>query len=166
MDLNMQKEQFSRAYIKAVAACAGFACATPSVDDDSVDMSLYQRGGGGTIKSPRLDVQIKCKAANVPVDKEDFQFSVKLKNYNELRIENVMVPRILAVVLVPDNLADWLVHSERELAMRHCGYWVSLRGLPQSENTNGETVTIPRNQQFTVQSLRDIMDRIGQGDMP
>lgn len=164
MDLSMQKEQFSRAYIKAVAACAGFACATPSVDDDSVDMSLFKRGGGGTIKSPRLDVQIKCKAAIVPSD--DFQYSVKLKNYDELRIENVMVPRILAVVLVPDNLADWLEHSETELAMRHCGYWVSLRGLPQSENACSETVTIPRNQQFTVRSLRDIMDRIGQGDMP
>ena len=54
MDLDMQKEQFSRAYVQAVAACAGFAFSIPSVDDDSVDMSIHQTGGGGTIRSPRL----------------------------------------------------------------------------------------------------------------
>ncbi len=56
MQLDMQKEQFSRAYVQAVAACSGFACSTPSVDDDSVDMSLYMRGGGGTIRSPRVEL--------------------------------------------------------------------------------------------------------------
>ena len=33
MDLDTQKEQFSRAYVQAVAACAGFAWRMPSVDD-------------------------------------------------------------------------------------------------------------------------------------
>ncbi|HVA50431.1 MAG TPA: hypothetical protein VNH11_29045 [Pirellulales bacterium] len=52
MDLDMQKEQFSRAYVQAVSACAGFAWSMPSVDDDSVDMVLHQTGGGGTVRSP------------------------------------------------------------------------------------------------------------------
>jgi hypothetical protein len=26
------------------------------------------------------------------------------------------------VVLVPREVGDWLLHSEYELAMRHCGY--------------------------------------------
>ncbi len=62
MHEDQQKEQFSRAYVQAVAACAGFAWSVPSVDDDSIDMTLSQTGGRGTIRSPRLDVQIKCKA--------------------------------------------------------------------------------------------------------
>ena len=129
----MQKEEFSRAYVQAVAACAGFAWSRPSVDDDSVDMSLHQTGAAGTVHSPRIELQIKCKAAPTP-DTESFSHSVKLKNYDDLRVDNVLVPRILVIVLVPDDVKDWLHCSEAELAVRRCGYWVSLRGSPASEN--------------------------------
>ena len=165
MDLNMQKEQFSRAYVQAVAACCGFAWSEPSVDDDSVDMSLHQTGGGGTIRSPRLELQLKCKAASTPTN-DPFSYSLKVKNYDDLRDSNVLVPRILVVVLVPDELEEWLSHSEAELAVRRCGYWVSLRGLPPSDNQSSQTVRIPRAQQFTVDELRGMMDRIGQGALP
>lgn len=40
MTPDMQKEQFSRSYVQAVAACAGFAWSLPSVDDDSIDLCL------------------------------------------------------------------------------------------------------------------------------
>lgn len=165
MDLDMQKDQFSRAYVQAVAACAGFAWSSPSVDDDSVDMCLHQRGGGGTIRSPRVDLQLKCKAAPSP-DGDTFPHFIKLKNYNDFNELAVLVPRILVVVLVPDSLSDWLAHTEAELAMRRCGYWVSLRGLPPSQNETGQTVQIPRRQMFTVPSLQGILQRISQGELP
>jgi len=165
MTLDMQKEQFSRAYVQAVAACAGFAWSVPSVDDDSIDMSLHQTGGGGTIRSPRLDLQLKCKASATPTD-DTFSQSLKLKNYDDLREEAVLVPRILVVVLVPDLVADWVAHSEAELSLRRCGYWVSLRGLPASENETGQTVRVPRAQRFNVASLQAIMNRIAQGALP
>jgi hypothetical protein len=56
----MQKEQLSYAYVQAVSACAGFAWSRPSVDDDSVDMMLSKKGGHGAIRSPRLEIQLKC----------------------------------------------------------------------------------------------------------
>ncbi|MFH0823782.1 MAG: DUF4365 domain-containing protein, partial [Pseudomonadota bacterium] len=163
--IEMQKEQFSRAYVQAVAACAGFAWSTPSVDDDSVDMVLHQTGGAGTIRSPRVELQLKCKAAGTPAGNM-FPHSIKRKNYDDLRDTDVLVPRILVVVLVPDDPSEWLGHSEAELVLRRCGYWVSLHGLPPSENETGQTVYIPRSQKFTVESLRAIMQRIGRGDLP
>jgi hypothetical protein len=63
------------------------------------------------------------------------------------------VPRILVVVLVPENLVDWLVQSEDELSMRHCGYWVSLRGQPETVNATTVTVELPRSNQFTVEAV-------------
>lgn len=50
--------------------------------------------------------------------------------------------------------------------MRRCGYWVSLRGLPPSQNETGQTVQIPRRQMFTVPSLQGILQRISQGELP
>jgi hypothetical protein len=165
MDLDQQKEQFSRAYVQAVAAVAGFAWSVPSVDDDSVDLTLHQRGGGGTIRSPRLDLQLKCKAAVTPAEAE-FSHSIKLKNYDDLRESNVQVPRILVVVIVPDDLGDWLAHSEGEMALRRCAYWLNLNGLPASSNATGQTVTMRKAQLFNAASLRDIMNRIAGGGQP
>jgi hypothetical protein len=164
MDINQRKEQFSHAYVKAVAAVAGFAWYQPSVDDDSIDLGLAQRGGAGTVRSPRLEMQLKCHAMATPAE-PDFAFWLKLKNYDDLR-EPTEVKRILVVVLVPDDLADYLAESENELAMRRCGYWYSLRGMAGTANQTGETVRIPRAQAFTVEALRGIMRRIGQGALP
>jgi hypothetical protein len=165
VELDQRKEQFSHAYVQAVAACAGFAWSKPSVDDDSVDLTLHQTGGKGTIRSPKLDLQLKCKAMATPPE-QVFSHSIKLKNYDDLRDESVLIPRILIVVLVPDDPADWLGHTEAELALRRCGYWSSLRGLPASANATGQTVQMSRQRTFTVASLREIMERIGTGGLP
>lgn len=165
MDLNQRKEQYSHAYVKAVAAVAGFAWYKPSVDDDSIDLGLAQRGGGGTVRSPRLEMQLKCHAMATP-NEDDFAYWLDLKNYDDLRDEQVEVKRILVVVLVPDDLAEYLAEGEQQLAMRRCGYWLSLRGFPPTDNDTGKTVRIPRSQRFTVQSLQRIMQRIGQGLLP
>src|SRR5262245_19261905 len=117
MDPDKQKEEFSHAFVYAITACAGFAWSKPSVDDDSIDLTLHQRGGGGTVRSPKLDLQLKCKAMATP-NEDEFSFSIKLKNYDELRDSTVLVPRILIVVLVPDDTSEWLRESEAELALR------------------------------------------------
>lgn len=165
MEMNMRKEQFSQAYVQAVAACAGFAWCKPSVDDDSVDLSLFKRGGGGTVSSPRLELQLKCMAADTP-NGDSLAFPLTKKNYDDLRDGRIMVPRILVVVLVPEDHAEWLGHSETELAMRRCGYWMSLKDFPESDNETSQTVNIPRKQQFTAPSLQEIMNRVGQGGSP
>ncbi len=112
-----------------------------------------------------MEIQLECKAAPVP-DAEVIAHPVKLKNYDDLRAENVFVPRVLVLVLVPETVSDWLEQSEESLVMRRCGYWVSLRGLPSSENATGHTIRVPRSQVLTPSSLRDIMDRIGRGELP
>jgi hypothetical protein len=44
MHINQRKEQFSRAYIHAVASVAGYALYEPYADDDSIDCGLAARG--------------------------------------------------------------------------------------------------------------------------
>jgi hypothetical protein len=165
MHIDQRKEQFSRAYVLAVAAAAGYAWYQPSVDDDSIDLGLAARGGSGTIRSPRLELQLKCHAAETPSGSQ-FSHDLKIKNYEDLRDATVLVPRLLVVVLVPEDVASWVNATEAELTMRRCGYWISLRGLPPTTNLNTVAVSIPRAQVFHPESLRTVMGRIGQGGMP
>lgn len=168
VELNQQKEQLGNAYVRAVAATAGYACYRPEVDDDSVDLGIAATGGSGTTRSPRLELQLKCTAGPgfASATDPDFAFAVKIKNYEDLRATNLMVPRILVVIVVPDNVTDWLLHSEAELAMRRCGYWISLRGQPSTTNTTTVTIQVPRVQKFNVDSLTALMALIGSGGAP
>jgi hypothetical protein len=169
MDLNAKKEQFSVAWVKAVAAVAGFGWSIPTPDEESVDLCLMARGAEMRSWSPRLDVQIKCTAweTHPPFNSSDsFSFPLKLKNYEDLRKQNVFVPRILVVVVVPVAVENWLTQEPSALVMRHCGYWTSLRGLPESENATSVSVSIPMQQTFDPPQLQGMMRRLASGNLP
>lgn len=89
MDLNEQKQQFSFAFLRAVSAVAGLAISRSDTDDDSIDATLAVRGGAGTIKSPKLDLQLKCTAMSPPAG-DAFNFVLKRKNYDDLIATDVM----------------------------------------------------------------------------
>ncbi len=164
IDENQQREQFSIAYVRAVAAVAGYSVDSPSVDHDSIDMGIAARGGSGTYRSPRIELQLKCSSA-AEVGEKSIAFPLKIKNYNDLRAKT-LVPRILVVVIVPDELDDWLTHTEEELVLRRCGYWISIRCKPDTTSTRSVTVHLPREQLFNPEQLGAMLERISVGDMP
>lgn len=149
----------------AVAARAGYGTAIPLPDDDSIDWVILGTGANGTPRRPRLEVQLKCTARSV-LQPTDLHFPLELKNYNDLRITNILVPRILLVMTIPDLLPDWLAQSEQEMALRHCLYWASLRGMPTTTNQSNVTIYIPRTQVFTPDELHQMMLRIDKGGLP
>jgi hypothetical protein len=163
MHINQRKEQFSRAYVHAVASVAGYALYEPYVDDDSIDVGIAMRGNGGAIFSPRVELQLKSSSRNI-IKKDRIVYPLGLKNYNDLRVENVLVPRILVVVIVPKDIDYWLAQTEEEMCFKHCGYWHSLSGMGEPKSTTTVNVSLPREQQFTVEALRSIMERIGTGE--
>lgn len=165
MDINQQKEQFSNTYLQAIATVAGYSLYKPSVDDDSVDWGIAAKGGKGRIRAPRLELQLKSTSRDVR-ENNSLRYPLKIKNYDDLRMDDFAIPRILVVVLIPETIEDWLTESETEICMKECGYWISLRGMPETENTTAFTVTIPRTNQFTVVALQSIMEGISQGVQP
>ncbi len=148
-------EQFSRTYVRAVAAVAGFAVYEPEVDEDSIDMGLAARGPMGTVRSPRIEMQIKGTPKYLHDD--GIHFPLKIKNYEDLRHEDVQVPRILVVVIVPKQMDSWIQQSESELAMRRCGYWMSLRGREPTANKSRVTVVLPREHILSPQAMVSLM---------
>lgn len=152
-----RKELFSLAYVSAVAARAGFQVVEPRIDFDSVDGILMGDEG----RRPRIDFQAKATSREV-LKEEHVAFPLPLKNYNDLRAD-VVVPRLLVVIVLPDDESDWLHHSEEALVLRKCGYWLSLAGFPESDNRTHITVHLPRAQPFDPTQLSALMDRMQKG---
>lgn len=55
-----QKEQFSIAYVRAVAAAARINIYRLEVDEYSIDIGFNVRSVAGQAQSPKLDAQLKC----------------------------------------------------------------------------------------------------------
>jgi hypothetical protein len=157
MDNNQKKELFSKAFVKALAAQSGFRSAEADVDDDSIDVIIRGRGYRAGIRNPQIDVQLKCTANNGG-DEEFLSFSLPLKNYNDLRGDNVLCPRYLFVLVVPENCQEWLVHQPTFSMIKHCCYWFSLRSMPAVKNSTSVTVKIPRSQRLTSESILYLME--------
>jgi len=165
MQLNNQKEEFSIAYVHAVASAAGCAVDHVRIDNDSVDLTILSWDARGAVRSPRMDVQMKCTSAPASTATA-IAFRLPMKNFTDLRADNVQVPRILVAMVVPDAVADWLNQSEQETALRHCAYWLSLRGHTASSNRGSLMVHVPRTNLFTVAALAGIMQGLSQAVIP
>ncbi|NES74382.1 MULTISPECIES: DUF4365 domain-containing protein [unclassified Okeania] len=166
MHITQQQEQFSNAYLRAVATVAGYSLSKPDVDDDSIDWSIHKRGGNGTIRSPRIELQLKCLLRDNPINSEGIKYDLKVKNYNELIPENVLVPRILVVVVVPRLPESLLTQSDEQTILKYCAYWISLRGKPPTDNNTTVRVNIPQKNRLTVNKLSQLMEIVASGDAP
>jgi hypothetical protein len=172
LGLNDIEAELSYAYLHAVAAQAGIACAVSSrhLDNAGIDARLTGWGpfpGGGSRIEVDLNVQLKATIA-APVD-DGTSYSYFLhgtKRYNDLTVKTLATPRILVVLFLPPNPEQWLGLTEDELVLRRCSYWVSLRGADLTTNQSGATVKMPKAQTFTPNNLIGLMSRLSNNDIP
>ncbi len=164
MTLDQQKEQLSLAYALAVASTARCAVREYRVDDDSVDITISSTQPGTALHSPMVEVQLKATSLDV-LGSQDINFPLKVKNYNDLR-QRTLVPRILVVMLLPNDPEGWLKQAEFKTQVYRCAYWRSLWGMPATTNTASVTVAVPRSNIFSPEALSRIMSTIGNGGRP
>ncbi len=65
MYITERKQQFSIAYVRAIVSVAGFVVYEYAVDDDSIDIGIAAKGLMGTVRSPKLDIQLKCTSRSI-----------------------------------------------------------------------------------------------------
>jgi hypothetical protein len=161
MAVTDREEALSRAYVAAVAAGAGYITSVMDFDRDGVDIQIR---AGGTMR-PSLDIQLKATINLGEAKGGAFRFPLKRRNYDLLLAES-MIPRILVVLDLPKNEADWLEVTPRSLILRRCAYWASLGGLSETANKESVTVLIQSNNRFDVDSLKALMERARKGIIP
>jgi len=166
MDPQRQKEEFQYAYVCALAAHAGLNRGDFRVDDDSIDITFQAKGnfGPGRIRSPMIQIQLKCSSQDLIAD-DVIKFPLKIKNYNDLRGEEVVAPRYLAVLLVPDDLDQWIANHDDHIALFKSCHWLSLRHYGTTDNEASVTVDVPLTQRLTSATLLQMMERASAGEL-
>ena len=162
---NHRQEALSRAYVQVIAARCGMSVSLPN-PDYGIDLTLNDIedfGGWHAESGCKLDIQAKStaragKAADV------IAYDLDIRSYDVLRLPTARHPRILVVLLLPIDESRWCSQSEEELTLRHCAYWLSLRGRPPSTNRKSVRLSLPRANVFSVEALRTIVSRIKAGD--
>ncbi|MBC6403053.1 MAG: DUF4365 domain-containing protein [Hyphomonadaceae bacterium] len=157
---NDRKEALSRAYTAAIAAGAGYTLAGQNFDRDGIDIQVRASGS----MRPSLDIQLKATINLADAGGDEFRYALRRRNYDLLR-EATFVPRILVVLHLPKDESLWINASPEELVIRHCAYWVSLLGFPETQNTLSVTIPIKKRNRFDVKALRALMEQARKGTL-
>ena len=158
--------ELSYAYLHAVAARAGFGCQAGSRIDDGASVDALLRvnekiAPDSVLWNFPIEVQLKAtKQVLTEINGRYSYFFQGIKRYDKLRDPGSPLPKLLVVLLLPDDPTQWLTLDENSLISRRCAYWVSLEGAPASDNETGKTIAIPRSQVLTVDALRDVALRL------
>ena len=167
MQLNLMKEEFSKAYVNALAAVTGCNISLTHQDIDSIDMTLRASRSGAPIEKVSVDIQLKCTSCDAAPSDADLTFSLPVKNYNDLR-KNSSSPHLLVVVFVPQSPLHWTDINDENTTLYYAAYWLNLKNpqLPDTTNINTINVQIPSGNLLTVDALNRIIDAASKGEEP
>lgn len=116
----------------------------------------------------QIDVQLKCTSQDFMAD-DGLHFPLEAKYFNSLANPRRYNPVILVVVHVPYNPSEWISYpnddSESGLTLTRSAYWVNLAGQ-STTNSSTKTVVLPKENVFGVESLLQMLARVGNGGRP
>ncbi|MEM9294133.1 MAG: DUF4365 domain-containing protein [Acidobacteriota bacterium] len=152
-------EELSLAYVHATATAVGASSQRVVPDFHGADVRFTWEDGSDW--SPRyLDAQLKATAREPhgdPSGQRRLGYDLEVKDYERLRSEKRAVPLILVVLFAPQDQERWVEHSEEQLVMRRCAYWLDLRGAPATANRSSLRVWLPAAQRFDGAQLRALL---------
>jgi hypothetical protein len=155
---NLRQEALSHSYVRTIAARAGVICGGTD-NDFGCDLILravvvydQQYWDSG----PQIDIQLKS-TTRAEVRDGEVLYDLEVRAYNLLRQETGSRPRLLVLLVLPEDEAQWTSQSVEELILRRCAYWLSLRGAAPTTNQTTVRVAIPRANVFSPDALQRLL---------
>lgn len=169
-----QKDLYSMSHATAIVAAAGFSYSWDARDINRRDFSITHITTEPDVdfypEHEALHVQVKCTSRS-SVKKDDFLvYQLDRATFNILCDPKRNQPRILVVVLVPDEktppIQPWVECSGKDTVLRHRAYWLSLMNgyEPLPPDRSDATVKVPLANAFDISSVRTMMVKIANGD--
>lgn len=163
MDENSKKEEFSYGYIHLLASICGYIIyPSKRAEDNFLGIDLHIIDSDESLdnaEAPRIFSQLKCTTQKYFYEEEEFfKYDLEIRNYNQLRKES-LDPNILILVIVSENIEDWMVirEAQQNSLINGCAYWASLKGMRETSNTEKIRIKIPKTNLLTPVALQKIM---------
>lgn len=160
MNTNVHQGLHGEGFVHALACAGGFTTSRMNLDHDGVDLQVACPGPRGTIRSPKIEFQIKS-SSRTEVKGDALHHRLKAKHFNHLAGPGFQVPRFLALVIVPSDVGRYAICTEEVMRLSTAAYWLSL--AEQDEVPSGPderktvAVRIPRRNLLTVESLSSLL---------
>lgn len=167
MNETARKQQYGRAYVLALAAHAGMNHATPD-NDYGVDgqfRNVYYDAARKRYMDDTciIDYQLKS-TVDYKIENGILKYDLEVKNYKDLILDRLM-PMILVLYIMPREEQEWLSVDCDATVLKHCAYWCSLRGKPDTHNEYKIQISIPEDQILTPETLKKLMEKAKRGEL-
>lgn len=153
LDLNRRKARYGVSYLRAVCSQAGVPMDETSPDEDihAVDCKL-------NFPEIPVPVQVKCSSRHDLGGRAPF---VDVTERWAEKWRQQVVPVRLVLVVVPDDVEEWLHHPDQGTWHPTAAFWVEVTG-----DETGR-VHLPRTQRLTAETLEawhaDVLTQFGLG---
>ncbi len=160
------QEWLSKAYIRAIAAHAGYNIQGFEQDyaTDGTFRQVRKLEGDYVVFGPGLDFQAKSCINCIWDDKNGLlKYDMKVPAYNKLvkRNNEDSTPCILILCCLAKDKVNWVKQTEDELLLKRCCYWYYAKGnKSKNKDDSSQRIEIPRSQLFTPDSLSRLMELI------
>ncbi|MGW8400745.1 DUF4365 domain-containing protein [Streptomyces lydicus] len=159
-DKNQHRGDFGEQFVRSLAVAARLTAGKSQPDITGDDWTLGYPGRLGATRFPRIDVQVKCWGSPKGNDHE-WRYPMKVPHYNLLAGTGFTYARFLFLVITPKDPAEWIDITPERLMLRHAAYWACFHdkselGENEEDPQHAHTVSVPKANLLTVESLRDL----------
>ena len=161
MPFETREEQFSKAYVWALAARAGLNIYEGKCDF-GVDISFRRVRDRENPQryvdmGPEIPLLCQLKASTqCELRGDDIVYDLKAKNYNDLVNSSNSV---LILLWLPENIEDWIVYQENCMHLFKRAYYYKIKDLIETSNKYTKTIYIPKTQVLTEEALLQLVDQ-------
>jgi hypothetical protein len=147
-------------FIFALASSAGLVVMRSNLDVDGVDWLIAHPGPVGTVRSPKIEMQVKTWSA--PHERGGaWQFRMAARHFNALAGPGFELRRYLGLVTVPGDPGGYASCETSRMSLGHAAYWVSLADqepYPRAgEDSQTVLVPVPQRNLLTPATLKALV---------
>lgn len=151
---NVHQGSYGEAFIYALACAAGFTVGRQHLDVHGVDWQIASAGPRGSLRDPRIEVQVKTWS-RAGESTSTWTGRLRTLHFNGLAGTGFMIPRFLVVVIVPEDAGAYVRADPAAMTLSHAAYWLSLADQPPVDTDEHETVQVqvPKQNLLTAETL-------------
>lgn len=164
--VTLQQEEFSVAYVHAMAAVLGCSMNRYNPDNKGFDWTLTNQIPRARFSSGSVNVQLKSTTQPCIFNKGEASFPLKAQHYKAL-IAPSMVPSLLVILYMPKKKSEWLDFDSNRLHLYNRAYWWSSEDAPPiPKGQKSISIKIKQENLLTPEALSEILTNTANNKTP